>query len=363
MSWWSALTGGPEAPSQPAYPPHFNRTGMMQAQARNSPQLQRPTINTKDVKNGLGKPQGEESYPMTSATTTHRPSPSEYTKSAVDKDSIPQVSQMSPESIDIARTIFRLRSQYETQLAAMEKSQARITNLSSLPIAKKVWGEAAQLDKGLNRQIEGQAAAIKVLEKKLADVLQAQLKDKIKAELMGTIQVTVKQRVKEAVEMELQDKSLGDIKDATLSRSRTYYEHEVEIHNLNARRHNSNLPVNSKERLHQLWLPPHPINNSQIEPPSPSKLFPKDMEALYKLSADDLKTLLQEYGGEELVSSALQGAEELMHREKYLNKFMHLIGIPSNIVRVSPQAGNKDKPVYYVFTDNSTPLPPILSFA
>lgn len=139
----------------------------------------------------------------------------------------------------------------------------------------------------------------------------------------------MQEKVKERVRVQLIAQIPNNLRQEINSNKRQILQVKTTIHNSEARRKNSRVETKTSESLSPL-LRPSLTTAQELEPPTPSPLFPKSIPKLLDLPPDALRKLAEDY---DLVDSSspvvpvgdtVQSAEA---HQKLLNKVMDHIGI------------------------------------
>ncbi|KAF8891740.1 hypothetical protein BD779DRAFT_144886 [Infundibulicybe gibba] len=221
--------------------------------------------------------------------------------------------------------------------------------MSSLAPALKATEQLKELRSLLARQIVDQEAAMQETRSMLEDAVKGKVVEHIRSQLYAMIEGQVAKAVKERVRQQLTIKIPQDLCQQGHSHPKEVVESQMTLHNSEARRYNASLtaalpnqplrpllrplptPAQSPVFVISKTLPvydspeqspisprprvpaPTPIASSapyyfphgsmskgalDVIPssPTPSPLFPRDLNALFSLGADTARTLLQEYG-------------------------------------------------------------------
>ncbi|KAK7045649.1 hypothetical protein VNI00_007482 [Paramarasmius palmivorus] len=147
---------------------------------------------------------------------------------------------------------------------------------------------------------------------KLRAELTARVKEAIRTHLREQASMAVKDAVARKVSSKVADLLAThvseDLRDQVKAHRRQLLDIQTNMHNSEARRHNSSLrssadtlrPLVRPLSASQLLGPPldTPLSSltTAVEPPTPSLNFPKSLGEVYTLSTEDARNLLKEYG-------------------------------------------------------------------
>jgi len=276
-----------------------------------------------------------------------------------------------------------LLSTMKSTLSALGKTFETLgeqtTKVAELGPAMEATHQVVLIRSQLTAQYARQDVRMQEVKTLLRDVLKEQLAETLRTRVHLLIQEKVEERVKENVRDQLHNQIPSNLRQEITHHKRQILQVQTSLHNSEARRHNALLsstaafseplrplhrpyPTQSPSSMPSMSLTtpvsqtrtivPSPNMSSahtettmlpeEIEPPTPSPLFPRNIADLFAMSPDNARMLVADYG---LVkdegdtpgaSPANQNTSESpadtqdMHLN--LNRFMAHIGVPYQIV-------------------------------
>ncbi|KAH9834230.1 uncharacterized protein C8Q71DRAFT_859885 [Rhodofomes roseus] len=169
--------------------------------------------------------------------------------------------------------------------------------------------------------------------KDMSEVLKANVKEQRKqwldAKVNELVAQIVSKKVAHRVDLELNVQIPSALKDEVNEYKRRIAQVKVKLHNSEAKRKNSLIPPYAPSGDEPLDYLLPPLSESQIDMPPRPALFPPNLRALLQLNSQQLSSLLQLYGIEEVteVTAASPLSPGGAAREQNLNQFMSFIGV------------------------------------
>jgi len=186
--------------------------------------------------------------------------------------------------------------------------------------------EASRQVRNIHIELEQQ---YKLQEEKMADVkilirdgIKERVNKSLKPRMHNLIEQKVQAKVKERVGKELANQIPKNLRQEISRHKRQILRIKTSLHNSEARRNNTRLVMHSSDVPLTALLRPSPmtVDTSDIEPPTPSPLFPRTVQELVSLSPENLRLLAADY---RLITPSANESTEVV-----LDKLMAHIGIP-----------------------------------
>ncbi|KAH8087875.1 hypothetical protein BXZ70DRAFT_875678, partial [Cristinia sonorae] len=187
-----------------------------------------------------------------------------------------------------------------------------------------------QLEDQHKRQ-EARMVEVKAMLKE--EVLDPRLQEKLREIASVVVKEIVRREIAERVRKELQEQIPQDMREQAARYKRQLMEVKASLHNSEARRYNALIRSSALDEPLQPLL--RPFSKIDLTPPTPSPLFPRDITGLMRLSPNEARTLVRDYGLEPLTipetsfveSFETRKNEPQSSREEDLNRFMSYIGV------------------------------------
>ncbi|CCM00157.1 uncharacterized protein FIBRA_02185 [Fibroporia radiculosa] len=207
----------------------------------------------------------------------------------------------------------------------------------------QIEGVRAQFDE----QKKVQEERMQAVKEQIADEMKNLVRTRLKDQVGVIVRAVVKREVASRVQKQLQLHIPGTLKEELEEYKRHVIEVKRSLHNAEAKRHNALIRSASlDEPLHPLLRPLEQVQGSRpaydLEPPTASRSFPRDIEMLIKSPHNVVKELLRDYGLVE--PTKRKGETQHGSREEDINRFMSFIGVGFQLVPSSPTQGGQWQP-------------------
>ncbi|PPQ93717.1 hypothetical protein CVT25_013057 [Psilocybe cyanescens] len=319
----------------------------------------------------------------------------------------------SNDILAIANVLATMKSALVSMSDAFDRLEDQTEKMVSLTLDIKAADQLRQLRSALEDHITRHKVEIESLRVSLKTKITEAVEEKIRSRLFDMVRATIQERIEEKVRHQIPE----DLRQQVISHKRQILQVKTNLHNSEARQYNSLQTVPGPHaRLRPLLRPlptpeqspvilisrssslgdstlatptttfpqapaPTPIKRvtssslrsallPETVPPTPSRLFPRDLTALFALSQDEARRLLREYGLDSATSSPVretirprglsivnEEGSDTLHDEKSdltegsdahakdMNKFMAHIGVPYLMIPAPKEKFDQSAPL------------------